>query len=335
MIAWAIDLVLALASSGAFSAAPPPPTGEVIVPVRVVASSVAAPEGLDTFEAEHLVDGDPTTAWQPTQGGALGLGQWVRVELDRDYLITRIEVLNGWQKQDGPDDRFCTHGSIMSLDSSGDRGSGFYLDSDRQNRLLTMTPGTLFNKHPAVTRTLTFVVRGVVPGMVAHDSVALSEIRIWGRPADPASVPPASRCLDPMRDEFAEALLEACAKNTQVRPNAECSWFRVLLRACSPDTDKWKYPFPDAAQLATGNVDYRLESQDPDSPIYSATFTRGAGGRWSASNVRCELGKQHRPCGPWFDIPSYREDRDKEMVELEVCKRADGTWMKRELPGPR
>jgi len=305
----------------------------VLVPVRVVASSVAATEGLDTFEAEHLVDGDPTTAWQPERGGALGLGQWVRVELDRDYLITRIEVLNGWQKVAG-EDHFCTHGVSTSLEVRGDRG-GFDLWPDRLERVLTMTPGSVGNKYPRVTSTLTFVVRGVYSGMVAHDTVALSEIRIWGHPADPASVPPPSRCVDPMRYAFGVALLEACAKNTQVRPNAECWWFGVLLRACVPDTDKWKYPFPDAAQLATGKVDYRLESDDPDSPIYSATFTRAADSHWVASNIRCEFGTERRPCGPWYDIHSYGDQGHSETVERTVCKRADGTWMKRDLPGER
>lgn len=126
-----LTMVLAMLLGASAVAAPDAP----LKPTRVVASSALAPSDGRTFGAENLFDGDPATMWRPDARGALGLGQFVRIDLGAEMDVTAIEVLNGNQRPDRGKDRYCADARAQALwihaDSGGHRSD---LGGDERER---------------------------------------------------------------------------------------------------------------------------------------------------------------------------------------------------------
>ena len=70
-----------------------------IRPKATVSSSALKGTAIASFQATNLVDGDLTTPWQEGANGA-GLGEWVRFEFTQPVELARLEILNGYQKDD-------------------------------------------------------------------------------------------------------------------------------------------------------------------------------------------------------------------------------------------
>ena len=70
-----------------------------IRPKATVSSSALKGTAIASFQATNLVDGDVTTPWQEGANGA-GLGEWVRFEFTQPVELARLEILNGYQKDD-------------------------------------------------------------------------------------------------------------------------------------------------------------------------------------------------------------------------------------------
>lgn len=99
-----LGLVSSLPFARTVEAATPPPIK--IVGVKV---SSALPKWKEyTFDAANLIDGRVDTSWQPAKSDALGVGQWVELDLGEPHQIERIEITQGLQKVDPKlGDLFC------------------------------------------------------------------------------------------------------------------------------------------------------------------------------------------------------------------------------------
>src|SRR5690606_8935849 len=122
-------------------------------------------------------------AWQPDARGASGLGQWVRLDFGREVAITGVEILTWAHGGEGAADAWCETGRPARLTAYGDAGQRLYFWTGDDPRRLTVSAPDGLAASPLTTRTLTLVVRGVARGMSAPDDVAISEVRVFGKPA--------------------------------------------------------------------------------------------------------------------------------------------------------
>jgi hypothetical protein len=76
-----------------------PPSGEALAPTESRASSLLPPDGRITYGPENLTDGDLTTAWNEAAEGT-GVGEWVQFYFSPAVKLERIEIANGYQKDD-------------------------------------------------------------------------------------------------------------------------------------------------------------------------------------------------------------------------------------------
>ena len=91
-------------------------TSSTLAPVQVRptatdASSILKATSTNSYGATNLLDGDLTTAWSEGEDGP-GLGEWVRFSFSRPLVIARIELANGYQKDD---ERFVGSPRVKSL----------------------------------------------------------------------------------------------------------------------------------------------------------------------------------------------------------------------------
>jgi hypothetical protein len=59
-----------------------------------------------SFSPEQMIDGDLGTCWQARSKDTGGRGQWITVSLEGDHLVSRIDIANGFQRQDRWGDLF-------------------------------------------------------------------------------------------------------------------------------------------------------------------------------------------------------------------------------------
>jgi hypothetical protein len=143
------------------SSAPGVPEPVVLVPSSAVASSTS-PDSADAagrtvnFDANNLLDGDPSTAWR-SDGTAPPVT--IRVTFPRPVHLTRIDMVPGYAKVDPTDgtDRFTQNSRVATARFALDDGAesvrrftdrpvpqGFDLSDDTttvQITVLTATPG--------------------------------------------------------------------------------------------------------------------------------------------------------------------------------------------------
>ncbi len=76
---------------------PEPPV--MIRPKATVSSSALAGTPTASFQATNLLDGDLSTVWTEGADG-LGVGEWIRFDLTKPTVLGRIEIANGYQKDE-------------------------------------------------------------------------------------------------------------------------------------------------------------------------------------------------------------------------------------------
>ncbi|MBC7293506.1 MAG: discoidin domain-containing protein, partial [Thermoleophilia bacterium] len=69
----------------------------LVRPKAVSASSTLPATSTNSYRATNLVDGDLATAWNEGAPGP-GSGEWVRFEFSQALTLVRLEVANGYQK---------------------------------------------------------------------------------------------------------------------------------------------------------------------------------------------------------------------------------------------
>jgi hypothetical protein len=139
-------------------------------PTGTAASSILKATTTDNYRATNLLDGDLTTAWNEGAKGP-GLGEWVRFEFLEPVVIVRLEIANGYQKDD---DRFLGNPRVKSLKIEYSNGA---------TQLVELLDVKDFQSVDAVQRPAEWIkltIVSVYPDYEWEDA-ALSEVRIYER----------------------------------------------------------------------------------------------------------------------------------------------------------
>lgn len=145
--------------------------GTIIRPTAVTSSSALKATSTNNYKATNLLDGDLATAWEEGAEGP-GIGEWVMFEFSRQVTLTRIEIANGYQKDD---DRYFGNPRVRSLGVEYSTGTVQLIDLLDTRDYQAIIP----TRQPVEWVKLTIV--SVYPGDI-WDDTALSEVRIYSRP---------------------------------------------------------------------------------------------------------------------------------------------------------
>ncbi|OFW57520.1 MAG: hypothetical protein A2133_01995 [Actinobacteria bacterium RBG_16_64_13] len=143
----------------------------VIRPTSSNASSTLDATSTNSYRVTNLVDGDLATAWNEGAEGA-GLGEWVRFEFSRQMVLTRIEIANGYQKDD---ERFLGNPRVRSLKVEYSNGTTQLVDLLDTKQFQAITP----TGQPV--EWVKLIIVSVYAGDEWEDT-ALSEVRVYARP---------------------------------------------------------------------------------------------------------------------------------------------------------
>jgi len=143
---------------------------QLVRPTSVTASSALKPTSTANYGATNLVDGDLATAWNEGAEGP-GIGEWVRFEFSRQWALARIEIANGYQKDD---QRYFGNGRVKSLAIEYSTGTTQLVDLLDSKDIQTIIP----TRQPVEWFKITII--DVYPGKI-WDDTALSEVRIYAR----------------------------------------------------------------------------------------------------------------------------------------------------------
>jgi hypothetical protein len=145
--------------------------GVVIRPHSAGASSALKSTTRTDFRATNLLDEDLETAWNEGADGP-GLGEWVRFNFAEPVILTRIEIANGYQKDD---ERFNGAARVRSLRLDYSNGTTQLVDlldtKDVQAVMARSNP----------TEWLKMTITAVYPDYV-WDDAAMSEVRLFALP---------------------------------------------------------------------------------------------------------------------------------------------------------
>jgi F5/8 type C domain len=137
-------------------------------PDSATASSSLTATLISDFQPTNLLDGDPASAWNEGADGP-GIGEWVLYDFGEPVPLARIEIANGYQRDE---ERFAATARVKSLELA-------YSDGTKQLVQLLDAQGLQTIK-PAVKETaqITFTIISVYPHYEWEDA-ALSEIRVY------------------------------------------------------------------------------------------------------------------------------------------------------------
>ena len=148
----------------------PSEASTLVRPTSVDASSTLDSTSTNSYRPTNLVDGDFATAWNEGAEG-LGLGEWVKFEFSRQLVLTRIEIANGFQKDD---DRFAGNPRVKTLKVEYSTGTVQLVDLLDASGFQTILP----TRQPVEWVKMAIV--SVHPDYEWEDT-ALSEVRIYAR----------------------------------------------------------------------------------------------------------------------------------------------------------
>jgi hypothetical protein len=140
----------------------------LVRPKVTVASSSLKGTPTASFQPTNLVDADLTTAWIEGAKGP-GLGEWVRFEFTKPTLISRIEIANGYQKDQA---RFETNPRVRLVNIEFSSGATYLVELKDTKDLQYIIPAG------EATEWIKFVIVSVYPGVQSEDT-ALSEIHLF------------------------------------------------------------------------------------------------------------------------------------------------------------
>lgn len=143
--------------------------GSILVrPSAATSSSNLKATNIADFRPTNVLDGDTATAWIEGAKGS-GVGQWIQLDFDEAVPLARIEITNGYQKDD---DLFAGYVRIKSLEIG-------YSDGSRQVVELLDEQGIQVIE-PSVDETewIKFTILSVHPSYELPNA-AISDVRIY------------------------------------------------------------------------------------------------------------------------------------------------------------
>ena len=156
------------AASGANGSSGTTENAVQIRPTAAAASSTLEATQTNNYGVTNLLDGDPTTAWNEGTDGN-GIGEWVQFNFAQDVVLSRIEIANGYQKDD---ERYVGNPRVQSLKVEYSNGTSQLVDLLDDEQLQIITP----TREPITS--VRFVIVSVYPG-AEWDDTALSEVRFY------------------------------------------------------------------------------------------------------------------------------------------------------------
>ncbi len=142
--------------------------GTLVRPTAVTASSSLKATSTNNYRPTNLLDGDTTTAWNEGAEGP-GLGEWIKVDFSQQLTLSRIDIANGYQKDEY---RFTGNPRIKSLQVEYSNGTTQLITLLDTQEFQSITP----TRQPVEWVKLTII--SVYPGE-EWDDTALSEVRIY------------------------------------------------------------------------------------------------------------------------------------------------------------
>jgi hypothetical protein len=140
----------------------------LVRPKATVSSSALEATSSASFQATNLLDGDLSTPWLEGANGA-GLGEWVRFEFAQPLELARIEIANGYQKDDG---RFLGNPRVRLLKVEYSSGAVQIV------QLFDVKDMQIIEPASEAVEWVRLVILSVYPGDEWQDT-ALSEVRIY------------------------------------------------------------------------------------------------------------------------------------------------------------
>jgi hypothetical protein len=143
--------------------------GSILVrPSAATASSSLGPTNVTNFGATNVLDGDSLTAW--VEGGkGTGANEWVKLEFAQPISLARIEIANGYQKDD---QFFADYVRVKSLELDYSDGSRDVIQLQDESGLQIITPSV------SQTQWIKFVILSVYP-TYSLPQAAISDIRVY------------------------------------------------------------------------------------------------------------------------------------------------------------
>jgi len=305
MFAFALAMTLGPPASAA-----PPPAEEVKV-VAVTASSTMPKWKGYTFDAENLIDGRVDTSWQPAKRDAIGVGEWVELDLGAPYELDHVDIAQSLQKVDPKlGDLFCRNNRFGWAYLLFDDGTYSWHRADPPDRDTSVglfyrgedLPG---KEVRVVTRFIRLVVTSVLEPVDWKD-LAIAEIRVFGRPAAAPPIDPVSIAWDqPGSYPFKAAVSEFCAVKLALRKQRQCGLLiGTVARGFAFHQGYTTLPPIAVADRDQGKVGVNFMA---DRMRVSLEFTRDAHQKWSVSSAtfRDASGK---PAPPAY-TELFEEDR--------------------------
>ena len=157
------------AGAGTTTTTEAPSPGEQIFPSESKASSFLPPSGGIGYNPDNLTDGDLTTAWNEGAEGR-GVGEWVQFYFSPTVKLERIEIANGYQKDDR---RFSGNVRVRVLRVEYSNGESHLVELFDDQGFQSVEP---MKKSFDWIR---FTIVSVYPD-ASWDDAALSEVRFFG-----------------------------------------------------------------------------------------------------------------------------------------------------------
>jgi hypothetical protein len=149
--------------------------GSILVrPSAATASSSLKATSLTDFGPTNLLDGDTATAWVEGAKGT-GAGEWVKLEFDHLVSVARIEIANGYQKDD---QRFTGDVRVKSIELDYSDGTRQLVQLLDQQGLQVIEPAMGAGSKPMSTQWIKLIILSVYPAYRFPDA-ALSEMRVY------------------------------------------------------------------------------------------------------------------------------------------------------------
>lgn len=142
----------------------------LVRPASVFASSSLKATSTNSYGPTNLVDGDLATAWEEGAQGP-GIGEWVEFRFSGQLTLSRIEIANGYQKDE---QRYRGNGRVKRLAIEYSTGTTQLVDLMDSKDIQTIIP----TRQPVEWMRL--VIVATFPGEIWEDT-ALSEVRIYTR----------------------------------------------------------------------------------------------------------------------------------------------------------
>lgn len=143
-----------------------------LAPVNVVSSSISMSQRV-SYSPWNVVDGDPGTGWQVSNGGP---GEWIELRFDHPVTLSRLGVVPGYDKNlpDRVGDRWPLNNRISEAEIAIEGRSFNAHFSDTR-------PMQWHDLGGAVTRWVRITIVSVYPGARWYDTV-ISEVQVEGTP---------------------------------------------------------------------------------------------------------------------------------------------------------